>query len=423
MEISVSKLKANAAKVNLLYVEDDELIQAQTKDFLGRFFPNITLASNGEEGLNTYKSASFDLIITDINMPRMNGIEMIEAIKEQNAEQEVIVTSAYNDSENLQKLINLGVNNFVLKPFNNKMFLQVLYRVIDHIVLYKESAERAYLTQAIVDMIPSGIVVLKAGEISMVNQAFLDLSGFENMQTLLLESPEIGVIFHDSEHCITATDNTSFIKELKTRPKSEHRVRLLKESGFEEFSIEFTAIDEDALLYALLFTNITAINRSLSLDEHTNLPGKKQVLEQISLLRHNVSTAVVFCLRVKHFENVLQWYGKKDAIEIEKEAAQRIKEVNQNYLSGGFIGYFSQNMFVCINEKITYGALGLPEIKKEVANISLAYNSSLDNRHINAKVDFHLTLQMKAFTLELSQSLEEIEVQLINAFDSLSYER
>ena len=141
IEINIVKLKKYASECSVLYVEDDELIRTQTASFLGRFFSDIVLAEDGEIGLKKYKSRKFDVVITDINMPNMNGIEMITAIKDIEYEQKIIVTSAYNDSQYLMSLINLNVNRFVLKPFNNKQFLYVLYKIAEELTFNKENAK------------------------------------------------------------------------------------------------------------------------------------------------------------------------------------------------------------------------------------------------------------------------------------------
>ncbi|MDQ7043402.1 MAG: response regulator, partial [Sulfurimonas sp.] len=168
MDINIVKLKKYASACSLLYVEDDELIRTQTASFLGRFFPNIVIAEDGEIGLEMYKKWIFDIVVTDINMPNMNGVEMIEAIKDINYEQIVIVTSAHNDSEFLMKFINMHVTNFVLKPFNNKHFLYVLYKIAEELSFLREKQllqdELVFMSkraQNIVDHMSIGIVIIK----------------------------------------------------------------------------------------------------------------------------------------------------------------------------------------------------------------------------------------------------------------------
>ncbi len=120
--------------LDVLYVEDDKNLLQETTEILEDFFKVIITATNGEKGItkfnefkknnNTYP----DLIITDINMPKMDGITMIKKIVEINPEQSIIVISAYNDSDKLIKLIHLGISNFIMKPMNTENMTNVLYK-------------------------------------------------------------------------------------------------------------------------------------------------------------------------------------------------------------------------------------------------------------------------------------------------------
>ena len=120
--------------LSVLYVEDDLNLVDTTKELLGNFFKKLDVAYDGKEGLEKYiayekKNSSFyDLIITDINMPNMNGVLMSAEILKLNPMQSIIITSAHNEVEYLSSAIELGVNAFVTKPINNNKLMQVLYK-------------------------------------------------------------------------------------------------------------------------------------------------------------------------------------------------------------------------------------------------------------------------------------------------------
>ncbi len=120
--------------LHLLYVEDDAHLRAETVEILEDFFTSVTVSKDGAEGLKEYKSfyrdngRYFDIVITDINMPIMNGIEMSEAIMQLNEKQSIFVISAYNEPHYLTKLINMGVDKFLIKPLQTKQLIQALYK-------------------------------------------------------------------------------------------------------------------------------------------------------------------------------------------------------------------------------------------------------------------------------------------------------
>ena len=121
--INPKELKETAQDISVLYVEDDQELRQNTARLLGSFFTVIHIAENGVEGLEMFNKNNYDLIITDINMPLMNGVKMVREIKKKNPRQIIMVISAHDEARYLLELINLGVEHFVLKPLDLKLFL------------------------------------------------------------------------------------------------------------------------------------------------------------------------------------------------------------------------------------------------------------------------------------------------------------
>jgi len=149
----ISELHQYSKELNILYVEDDKIIAAETVSFLEDFFLSVTSAYNGEEGVklyDQYKQESgkyFDLVITDINMPKKNGLEMIKELKAMNKYQTVLVISAYNESSDLIQLIDAGIANFVMKPINQNKFIHILYTICKNIINEKQR-EQLFISQS-----------------------------------------------------------------------------------------------------------------------------------------------------------------------------------------------------------------------------------------------------------------------------------
>jgi len=113
--------------LNVLYVEDNSSILEKTAEFMRSIFKKVDLACNGEEAMEAYRSNTYDLVITDIKMPKKDGRDLITFIKARNLMQPIIVTSAYSDSSRLMELIDLGIDSFLLKPFSTKVFFKTIY--------------------------------------------------------------------------------------------------------------------------------------------------------------------------------------------------------------------------------------------------------------------------------------------------------
>jgi|GEM_PF-708665 len=133
MENQIDQLVAWSKELKVLYVEDDLALREEVCLFLSDIFTQVDLASNGEEGLQKLSLMHYDFVITDIKMPLMNGIEMIENIKKLYPTLPILVTSAHNESDYLIKLINLNVDNFITKPLQSEQIFRVLHRIVKHI--------------------------------------------------------------------------------------------------------------------------------------------------------------------------------------------------------------------------------------------------------------------------------------------------
>lgn len=116
-------------KLSVLYVEDDDNLRDEMGALFKPFFQTIDIALDGLDGLDKYHNNKYDIVITDINMPRMNGIDMIASIREIHPEQKIIAISAHNESEILINLIEHGVSSFILKPILLQNVLTVFYPV------------------------------------------------------------------------------------------------------------------------------------------------------------------------------------------------------------------------------------------------------------------------------------------------------
>lgn len=145
--LDIKKLIQFTKTLKVLYVEDNKDARDALSSMLSNFFNTIIEADNGEDGLKKFKSSTFDLIITDIKMPKMNGVEMIKEIRELNDSIPVIISTAHEDNDFLMSFIELGINGYLLKPINYKQLTRTIKCVCGRLYLiyenkrYEESLE------------------------------------------------------------------------------------------------------------------------------------------------------------------------------------------------------------------------------------------------------------------------------------------
>ena len=111
-------------------MEDEPGVRKRVVNTLGYYFKKVYEAENGQEGLDAYYENQPDLILCDIQMPIMNGIEMIKKIREEDVLVPIILLTAYNSEEYLIELINLHVQHFILKPINAQNLEEALYNAL-----------------------------------------------------------------------------------------------------------------------------------------------------------------------------------------------------------------------------------------------------------------------------------------------------
>lgn len=112
----------------VLYVEDDQAIVDAFTKILRKVFGNVLVAYNGEEGLELYKEHQSDInfVITDIKMPKMDGLDMSELIKQINPDVPCILTTAHGEYDYFLKADQIGIYRYIQKPLNINDLLKAL---------------------------------------------------------------------------------------------------------------------------------------------------------------------------------------------------------------------------------------------------------------------------------------------------------
>ena len=104
--------------LKVLLVEDEENLAALLKSAIGDSFYSFTIAKDGEEGLIKFSQLMPDIVITDITMPKLNGLDMAKEIKKIDSTIPIIILSAYSQKEMLLNAIDVGVVKYFIKPFD-----------------------------------------------------------------------------------------------------------------------------------------------------------------------------------------------------------------------------------------------------------------------------------------------------------------
>ncbi|MDZ7817862.1 MAG: response regulator [Aliarcobacter sp.] len=130
--------------ITVLYAEDELVLQEGITETLELFEINVICVKNGQEGLSVFKSSEkkIDLILTDIKMPKLDGIGMIEKIREIDKDIPIIITTAHQETSFLMQSIDLDISAYVLKPIDIYKLEASLIKAIESKVLKEELIEK-----------------------------------------------------------------------------------------------------------------------------------------------------------------------------------------------------------------------------------------------------------------------------------------
>lgn len=112
--------------LKILIVEDEPKLASLLKDAINSYCYSVTVAINGQEGIEKYLKVKPDIIITDIMMPILDGLDMTIKIKEYNNNIPIIVLSAFGDQEKLLKAIDVGITKYFIKPFDPDVLIEYI---------------------------------------------------------------------------------------------------------------------------------------------------------------------------------------------------------------------------------------------------------------------------------------------------------
>jgi putative two-component system response regulator len=143
--------------LSVLYVEDDEEIRELLSRFLQRWVGTLHTANNGQEGAEAFHQHHPDVVVTDIKMPVMDGLEMASAIKSSSSDVPIIVITAYSERDYFIRAIEIGVDQYVTKPVNTDILLRAIYKNAKQ-RLHKQEMEKA--EQLVIDALEQTIGVL-----------------------------------------------------------------------------------------------------------------------------------------------------------------------------------------------------------------------------------------------------------------------
>ncbi|MGA1931357.1 EAL domain-containing response regulator [Arcobacter sp. YIC-464] len=398
-------IDSNLDTISLLYVEDDEITRDTITRLLKLSTPNVYTASNGNEALSLLKQNEIDIIITDIRMPEMNGLEFSKVLKDNNIEIPIIITSAYTQTDYLQEAIELHIESFLEKPINFKDLQFKIIKIAEKIQSFKELEKKKIeleqykkaidVTNLVFSIDLQGNVVEISNKLSEYLTSHLESFDFKNIKDILplrnietlikkvtsynIYNKNLVLNIFDKSYTVNLTAFASEFENERVK-----RIKIL----LKDLSPILKEKDE--------------IIKNLSIDTVTQLKNKYSLFKTLNELQNEKLALMV--IDIDDYMKYIKMYGYDVADNILKQVALKI----DSYSKYKTFKLDSDKFAILINDT---NELNREELKVFIKELV----SSLDN--YSFEVSKHLYLDL-SFTIGVSiESKEDLLVEALIAKD------
>jgi len=281
-KVDLKELKKLLSPLALLYVEDNAMLQEKASSFFEKLFGVVHRANDGVRGLELFKEHRPSIVITDIQMPLMDGLSMAQAIRALDTNSKIIVTSAYDDKSYLLKTIELGLNGYLVKPLKVEELSALLYTMASQMSEERNKTIFHNYLYSIFNNQDNLLMMLKNDNVILANEHTLSFfqctslgalkEKFKSLDTLLLP--------HDSFLYRRANSSISCLEYVKGNIDKLYNVKIVDQNAEpHHFILKLTHISDGENFYILSLTDITQLNL-LSLYDKDSLEHDKALQDQ-----------------------------------------------------------------------------------------------------------------------------------------------
>jgi len=197
MNSDVKEIRKVTKEFSILYVEDEPDVREMVGKLLKALFDNVYIEENGKNGLEFFEKHIPDIVMTDIRMPLMDGLEMSREIKKRSSKTPIIITTAFNDEKYFMKSIDIGIDKYIIKPIIAESLFESVFTIAKRLKNEKElenfkrqSIENKLnnvshsVVSNIISALPNPVITYKNAQVLFTNTVFLELLNTEDIDSL-----------------------------------------------------------------------------------------------------------------------------------------------------------------------------------------------------------------------------------------------
>ncbi len=274
----LKRLQSVAKDFSILYVEDNKALRQNVEKLLHKFFGKVFVAEDGRIGLEMFKNHHYHLVMSDIKMPNMDGIEFTKCIKKIQPDTKVILMSAFDDKEYLFQAIELGVFRYLQKPVNVSDLADVLLLALEEIKHERNSKIFYTNLQNIFNYQSSMVVMLNETKPILANQIFLDFFDVDSLEEFVETFENISKQFMQHDGFLYNTQEISAVNILRMNEKKLFHIKIKNQKDeIKHLIAKYQIIPEKSGYGILSFDDVTELRLLKLFDEkQTNLDEKEQ---------------------------------------------------------------------------------------------------------------------------------------------------
>ncbi len=284
--------------ISVLYVEDEELAREEAARILQRRVRAVFTAKNGSEGLALFRQHSPDLVVTDIRMPVMDGLRMSRTIREESREVLIIVTTAHSDSRYLLEAIDIGVDQYVVKPVSVEKLAGAVSKcagIIESRHMERRLHESEIRFRAVFENSVDALGISEQGSHVFVNPSYLKLFGYDTNDDLA-GTPILDLI--------APCERAVILDRIQRRARGEavpssYETRGLRKSG-EEFIMDVHAstYDLSGATYTLVILRDISGRKQVEQEREKLIADLQHALAEIRTLQ-GILPICSYCKKIR----------------------------------------------------------------------------------------------------------------------------
>lgn len=391
-----ARLKEETGNYTILYAEDNDALREQAGALLKKLFSKVYLARDGEEALQLFRKHRPLFVLSDIKMPKMDGLALTSLIHKSAPETKLIIMSAFDDKEYLFQAINAGIFRYLKKPVSIAALSGVLEDAL--LAIHEEEKQQLFFTHLkdIFNYQSAMVVMLQGEQIMLVSQRFLDFFGVNDKEEFLEKRDDLGACMLKHEGFLYNTPARTWLAEASKHPDALYHVKMTDHKHeMHHFIFKLHFIPEKEGYSIVSFDDITELNLLGLFDqkrkkEDDALHNQKAIMDLLEVVMRNHAKVKLY--------NFYRGLGiTNDGLVIDaKETRLRIRS---NYLQQKVIQI--ERHTILTSEALPYPVMceSLKNINVESQDIDFALvrfmpKSPIDRKSIRVEPDENHTITL-----------------------------